>query len=234
MPSNDPTDFRLNHLRQALGDRYEFEAFLGRGAFAAVYLVRNLQLGRFEALKVMSEAHDGDREFTRRFVEEAKLVASLDHPNIVKVYDFGEADGMTWYAMQYIDGPTLRAEINERLRLDPSAVARLAIPLLDALHYSHGQGVVHRDIKPSNVILDQRGRPYVMDFGIAKSAASALKTMTGSILGTPVYISPRTDVGRNRRRPGGRLFPGHRPLRDGVGQTLRFTVRRLSRSCSGA
>ena len=190
MPVTAPPDFRLDHLRQILGERYEFEAFLGRGAFASVYLVKNLRLGRSEALKVLGETHDGDGEFGQRFVDEAMMVAGLDHPNIVKVYDYGQDDGIIWYSMQLIDGPTLRAELTARQRMDPTRVAHLAIPLLDALDYSHRRGIVHRDIKPSNILLDSRGRPYVMDFGIAKSAESALKTMTGSILGTPVYISP--------------------------------------------
>ncbi len=184
------TKYRTKHLREALGDRYEFEGVLGRGAFAAVYLVRNRKLDRREALKVLSETYDGDPAFVRRFINEAKLVASLDHPSIVKVYDFGEVDGLVWFSMQYIDGPTLRAELQARRRLVHTVVAGLAAPLLDALGYSHRQGTIHRDIKPSNILLDGRGRPYLMDFGIAKSAGSASQTMTGNILGTPAYISP--------------------------------------------
>jgi len=184
------TRYRTKHLREALGERYEFEGVLGRGAFAAVYLVRNRKLDRREALKVLSETYDGDPAFVRRFINEAKLVASLDHPSIVKVYDFGEVDGLVWFSMQYIAGPTLRAELQTRRRLAHTVVARLAAPLLDALGYSHRQGTIHRDIKPSNILLDGRGRPYLMDFGIAKSTGSASQTMTGNILGTPAYISP--------------------------------------------
>ncbi|MCP4966135.1 MAG: serine/threonine protein kinase, partial [bacterium] len=190
MPPRPATDYRIQHLREKLGERYEFQALLGRGAFAAVYLVRNLRLNRLEALKVLSDAYDHDDAFVQRFIQEAKLVASLDHPNIVKVYDFGEVDGIVWFSMQHIDGPTLRSELKAQGRLSPIAVARLTIPLLGALGYSHELGTVHRDIKPSNILLDGRGHPYIMDFGIAKSSANALKTMTGRILGTPVYISP--------------------------------------------
>ena len=191
-----PIDFRLGHLRQILGDRYEFKAFLGRGAFASVYLVKNLRLGRSEALKVLAETHETTGEFGKRFVEEAMLVASLDHPNIVKVYDYGQSDGIIWYSMQLIDGPTLRSELAARQRMDSKRVVQLAIPLLDALEYSHQRGIIHRDIKPSNILLDSRGRPYVMDFGIAKSAESAMETMTGSVLGTPTYISPEQMSGQ--------------------------------------
>ena len=190
MSSKPATDFRIQHLREKLGGLYDFEALLGRGAFAAVYLVRNLRLDRLEALKVLSDAYDHDEAFVRRFIQEAKLVASLDHPNIVKVYDYGEVDGIVWFSMQFVDGPTLRAEFSTQGRLAPIAVARLAIPLLEALDHSHQVGTVHRDIKPSNILLDKRGHPYIMDFGIAKSSANVLKTMTGSIMGTPAYISP--------------------------------------------
>ena len=196
MSTHTPTDFRVEHLREKLGELYEFQALLGRGAFAAVYLARNLRLDRLEALKVLSEAYGDDEAFVQRFTQEAKLVASLDHPNIVKVYDFGEIDGIVWFSMQYIDGPTLRAELVAQRRLPPIAVARLAIPLLGALGYSHEKGTVHRDIKPSNILLDQQGHPYVMDFGIAKSSANVLKTMTGKVLGTPAYIAPEQIQGQ--------------------------------------
>ncbi len=190
MPALPATDYRIQHLREKLGGLYELQALLGRGAFAAVYLVRNLRLDRLEAFKVLSDTYDHDEAFVRRFIHEAKLVASLDHPNIVKVYDFGEVDGIVWFSMQYVDGPTLRAELTARGRLSSIAVARLVIPLLGALDYSHQLGTVHRDIKPSNILLDRRSHPYIMDFGIAKSTANVLKTMTGRILGTPAYISP--------------------------------------------
>ncbi len=189
-------NFRLDHLRDKLGDLYEFEAMLGRGAFATVYLVRNLRLDRYEALKVLAEAYDEDTAFTKRFINEAKLVASLDHPNIVKVYDFGEIDGIVWFSMQYVDGPTLRSELKAQVQLSPASVVGLCIPLLDALDFSHARGTIHRDIKPSNVLLDARGNPFLMDFGIAKSTNMALKTMTGRILGTPAYISPEQVQGQ--------------------------------------
>ncbi|MEM7581899.1 MAG: protein kinase [Acidobacteriota bacterium] len=196
MADRKRTDFRLDHLREKLGDLYDFEALLGRGAFAAVYLVRNLRLDRYEALKVLSEAYDEDEAFVNRFIHEAKLVASLDHPNIVKVYDYGEVDGIVWFSMQYVDGPTLRSELNAQGRLSPASVVGLCIPLLDALDYSHARGTIHRDIKPSNVLLDTRGNPFLMDFGIAKSSSRALKTLTGRILGTPAYISPEQVQGQ--------------------------------------
>jgi TonB family protein len=235
MPAQDIPEYRLRHLVEALGDRYGFEAALGRGAFAVVYLVQNLRLERREAIKVMSETYDGDDEFARRFTSESKLVASLDHPNIVKVYDYGEVDGILWYSMQYIDGPTLRDELNKRHRFEPLDAARLGITLLDALEYSHRQGTIHRDIKPSNILLSRRGRPYLMDFGIAKSVRGTAHTMTGSVLGTPAYIAPEQ---AQSRHIDGRadvyslgttlyeLVAGHPPFHGG--DLLQVLLRRLN------
>lgn len=186
--------YQLRHFRQVLGGRYEFQAFLGRGAFASVYLVQNLKLKRREALKILADTFAADS--TARFVAEARLVASLDHPNIVQVYDYGEVEGLVWYSMQYIEGPMLRDEMWARKRFDSISAVRVAIPLLGALETSHRRGIVHRDIKPSNVILNREGRPYLMDFGIAKADDSHLKTMTGSVLGTPAFMAPEQAEGK--------------------------------------
>ncbi|HRC84202.1 MAG TPA: serine/threonine-protein kinase [Thermoanaerobaculia bacterium] len=189
--------YRLQHLRQAFAARFELEGFLGRGAFASVYLVRNLKLRRREALKILSDSFDPGSGLAQRFAAEATVIASLDHPHIVQVYDHGEMDGMLWYSMQYIEGPTLRAELSLRQRFDPSSALQVVLPLLDALDFAHRRGVIHRDIKPGNVILNRQGRPYLMDFGMAKSEDSLLKTMTGNIVGTPAYMSPEQAEGRD-------------------------------------
>ncbi len=186
--------YQLRHFRQVLGRRYEFQAFLGRGAFASVYLVRNLKLKRREALKILADTFESDS--TARFLAEATMVASLDHPNIVQVYDYGEVEGLIWYSMQYIEGPMLRDEILARGRFDSTSAVRIAIPLLGALETSHRRGIVHRDLKPSNVILSRDGRPYLMDFGIAKADDSHLKTMTGCVFGTPAFMAPEQAEGR--------------------------------------
>ena len=186
--------YQLRHFRQVLGDRYEFQAFLGRGAFASVYLVLNLRLKRREALKILADTFEA--ESTARFVAEATMVASLDHPNIVQVYDYGEVEGLIWYSMQYIEGPMLRDEMWARKRFDSVSAVRVAIPLLGALEVSHRRGIVHRDIKPSNIILNREGRPYLMDFGIAKARDAHLKTMTGSVLGTPAFMAPEQAEGK--------------------------------------
>jgi len=175
-------------LIDLLSGRYAFVSVLGRGGSGVVYEVRNVRLGRLEALKVLTNTLSDDT--TKRFVQEARVCASLDHPGIVRVYDFGHLEGVHWYSMQLINGPSLAAIIDAGTRLDVNGFAKLAIPLMDALAYSHRNGVVHRDIKPANIMLLSNGTPCLTDFGIAKSADSLDFTQTSNVLGTPAYMSP--------------------------------------------
>jgi serine/threonine-protein kinase len=181
-------------LAARLADRYEFLSMLGKGGWGTVFEVRNRQLGRREALKVASEdVAAGPR--SRRFTHEVKIVAALDHPRIVKVYAFGEEEGIQWYSMQLVDGPTLADLLQAGWRFDAAMAARIAVPVMDALAYSHEQGVVHRDIKPANIIFNQEGRPFLADFGIAKTWGDIQETQTGQLLGTPAYLSPEQALG---------------------------------------
>lgn len=180
----------LESLRALLADRYRIDGELGRGGYAVVYRAWNLRLERAEAVKVLSPKRGDDEEFAPRFMQEVRLAAGLEHPSIVKVYDYGESEGTIWYSMQLVDGQTLAVRLRREGVLSEPEAARLAVPLLDALAYSHERGIVHRDIKPENVILDSDGRPYLTDFGIAKSAGSLVKTQTGFLMGTPAYVSP--------------------------------------------
>jgi len=186
----------LGRLSELLADRYRIDRELGRGGFATVYQVWNPRLERAEALKVLAPGHQADEDFSRRFTQEVRLAAALEHPSIVKVYDFGQTDGIYWYSMQLVDGQTLSGELREKGPLREREVARIAIPLLDALDYSHARGIIHRDIKPENVILDAGRRPFLMDFGIAKTAGSLVKTQTGFLLGTPAYVAPEQAQGK--------------------------------------
>ena len=184
-----------SRLIDLLHDRYAFLSVLGRGGSGMVYEVRNQQLGRIEALKVLTNTLS--TEMTRRFTQEARISASLDHPGIVKVYDFGQLEGVNWYSMEFIEGPSLSTIIDEGIRLDAAHMSRLGIPLLNALAYSHGHGVIHRDIKPANIMLHMSGDPCLTDFGIAKSMDSVDNTQTGSMMGTPAYMSPEQAEGKH-------------------------------------
>src|SRR5512135_216712 len=185
-----PVDDRGREVSRLLEGRYEVLGLLGKGGFAAVYQVRNLRLQRLEAMKVVAGSHEESSEFLKRFEQESRVAASLEHPNILKVYDFGHVGGILWYSMPFVDGPTLTVELGKRGTFAEEAAVRIVVPLLDALEYSHGRGVIHRDIKLDNILLDRRDRPYLMDFGIAKTDDSLVKTQTGFVLGSPAYISP--------------------------------------------
>ena len=183
-------------ITKLLGDRYELIELLGKGGFASVFRVRSHRLGRTEALKVLSESLTEDSDFAKRFEQEARVAASLDHPQIVKVYDYGAAEDFVWFSMQYVDGPSVGRELRTRESFDELSTARIAVGVLDALQYSHARGVIHRDIKPDNILLDREGRPYLTDFGVAKSQVALVKTHAGTLLGSPAYMSPEQLQGK--------------------------------------
>jgi eukaryotic-like serine/threonine-protein kinase len=189
----DPTESRISRL---LGDRYELIELLGKGGFASVYRVRNLRLQRTEAFKVLSETLTEDPDFAKRFEQEARVAAALDHPNIVKIYDYGAIEDFFWFSMQFIAGPSVARELKSRGHFEDASAARIAIGVLDALAYSHGRGVIHRDIKPDNILLDRENRPYLTDFGVAKSQIALVKTQAGTLLGSPAYMSPEQLKGK--------------------------------------
>lgn len=187
--STDPSfDRRRPFLAYRLRDRYEFINLLGQGGTGAVYEVRNLRLDRIEALKVLGESLEG--EAAERFAHEARVAASLNHPRIVKIHDFGMEAGVDWYSMDLVDGPTLEGLLKAHGPFELATFARAVLPVLDALDYAHGLGIIHRDLKPANILLNREGRPHLADFGVAKSKESMFKTQTGLFLGTPAYIAP--------------------------------------------
>jgi serine/threonine-protein kinase len=159
-----------------------------------VYEVRNLALDRREALKVLS---DGllDEDASERFAREARIAASLDHPGIVKIHSFGREGGIHWYSMALVDGPTLEDLVARGWRMDVAMLSSVAVPILEALAFSHARGVIHRDIKPANILFDFQGRPHLTDFGIAKTGENVMKTRTGFLMGTPAYVSPEQALG---------------------------------------
>src|SRR5216110_3945212 len=169
--------------------RYRIERKLGTGGMADVYLAEDQELGRPVAIKILNDRHAQDDQFVERFRREAKNAAGLSHPNIVSIYDRGEAEGSYYIAMEYLDGRTLK-ELLVRNGPPPIPIAiDYARQVLAAIGFAHRNGIVHRDIKPHNVVVGRDGRLKVTDFGIARSGASEM-TEAGSIVGTAQYLSP--------------------------------------------
>ncbi|HVV90545.1 MAG TPA: PASTA domain-containing protein [Solirubrobacterales bacterium] len=172
--------------------RYRVVAKVGGGGMADVWLAEDAHLQRRVALKVLHRRFAQDREFVMRFQREAESAAGLQHPNIVAVFDRGEWEGTYYIAMQYVEGPTLKQLIDSGITVE-QAVAVIR-QVLQAAGYAHRQGIVHRDLKPQNVIVDPEGKAVVTDFGIARAGVSEI-TQTGSVMGTPHYLSPEQAQG---------------------------------------
>jgi len=175
---------------------YQLTERLGQGGMATVYKAYEPALDRYVAIKVLPQFFARDPNFMNRFRREAKAVAQLNHPSIMPIYSYGEEGDITYIAMQYVPGGTLkqgRGQVYE-----PAEGIRLALPIVRALAYAHQRGIVHRDIKPSNVLLGENDWPVLADFGLAKMAeASQQLTGTGVGVGTPMYMSPEQGQGTN-------------------------------------
>jgi eukaryotic-like serine/threonine-protein kinase len=169
--------------------RYRIVRKLGAGGMANVYLAEDQELGRRVAIKILNDRHANDEQFVERFRREAKSAAGLSHPNIVSIYDRGEAEGTYYIAMEHLDGRTLKELIVSRGPAPVHVAIDYARQILAALRFAHRHGIVHRDIKPHNVLVDSEGRVKVTDFGIARAGASQM-TEAGSIIGTAQYLSP--------------------------------------------
>ncbi|RKN07265.1 Stk1 family PASTA domain-containing Ser/Thr kinase [Streptomyces radicis] len=184
-----------------LGGRYELGQVLGRGGMAEVYLAHDTRLGRTVAVKTLRADLARDPTFQARFRREAQSAASLNHPAIVAVYDTGEdyVDGISipYIVMEYVDGSTLRELLHSGRKLLPERALEMCIGILQALEYSHRNGIVHRDIKPANVMLTRTGQVKVMDFGIARAMGDSGMTMTqtAAVIGTAQYLSPEQAKG---------------------------------------
>src|SRR4051812_27295075 len=174
--------------------RYRIKNRIGSGGMADVYCAIDEQLGRDVALKLLHRRFAEDREFVERFRREASSAAGLQHPNVVGVYDRGEWDGTSYFAMEHLEGRTLKQVILDEAPLDPIRAIDLLVQILRAARFAHKRGVIHRDLKPQNVIVDPDGRAKVTDFGIARAGASDM-TQTGSIMGTAQYLSPEQAQG---------------------------------------
>lgn len=175
---------------------YKLETALGKGGMATVFRAFQASVRRPVAIKVMAPEIASQPGFMERFVQEAQVIASLEHPRILPVFDYGEADGLHYIVMRLVDGGSL----DDRIMARPLAfgeVAHYLTQIASALDYAHKRGVIHRDLKPNNVLLDSENNVYLTDFGIARLAGGDRKlTATGSVIGTPAYISPEQGMGR--------------------------------------
>lgn len=170
--------------------QYEIAEQIGAGGMATVYKAYQPKLDRFVAIKLMHRNYAQEANFLSRFEREARIVARLDHANIVPIYDYDDHNGQPYLVMKFVEGVTLKRVLNDG-PLFPEDVLRIISRVGEALQYAHDQGVLHRDIKPSNILLDMRGEPYLTDFGLARAVQSGESTMSAEVmLGTPHYISP--------------------------------------------
>ncbi len=188
---------------QAAFPQLEILEFVGQGGMGAVYKARQKELDRIVALKILPPDIGGDAAFAERFTREAKALAKLNHPNIVTLYEFGRAEGLYFFLMEFVDGVNLR-ELMHGERISTREALAIVPQICDALQFAHDQGIVHRDIKPENILLDRRGRVKVADFGLAKIIADTTSeaqgagvtagapelTEAGKTMGTPQYMSP--------------------------------------------
>ncbi|MBP6209211.1 MAG: protein kinase [Anaerolineales bacterium] len=174
--------------------RYEIKSELGRGGMATVYRAHDPSFGREVAIKVLPREMMHDPQFRSRFEREVKMVAGLEHPSIVPVYDVGNEDGQPYFVMRYMTGGSLADKIAEgKVTIEETAV--IIEKIAQGLTYAHKKGIIHRDLKPDNILFDDNGEPFISDFGIAKLSESSGSLTGGGIIGTPAYMSPEQAQG---------------------------------------
>jgi eukaryotic-like serine/threonine-protein kinase len=190
----DKTTALRGQPKRVLAERYVLQGLLGQGGMADVELAYDQKLGRQVAVKMLHTRYLTDQSFLQRFRREALAAASLNHPNVVSVYDTGDSDGRPFIVMEYVAGRSLR-DVLQTEELLPQRAAEIAGEAALALHYAHERGLVHRDIKPANIMISDEGRVKVTDFGIARAMNAHTMTQTATVFGTAAYISPEQAQG---------------------------------------
>lgn len=185
---NDATAV-MTMVSNAVGSRYRLEKELGRGGMGVVYMGRDEQLDRPVALKFLGSLVDGNPEYKERFLREAKTAAKISHPNVIAIYDVSMAEGNTFIAMEYVEGPNLHKYMTSKGKLEPREAVNFIGQACSALAAIHEAGIVHRDIKPENILVAKGNLIKVMDFGLAKAEGNRL-TAANVVMGTPCYMSP--------------------------------------------
>jgi predicted Ser/Thr protein kinase len=186
----------LDLARRELADDYDVDREIGRGGMAVVYRANERDLRRSVALKVLPPGLALGASVVERFKREAQMAASLDHPNIIPIYRVGQTASMLYLAMRYVEGRPLDSVIAQQGALAIPAVVAVLRSAVAALAYAHEHGIVHRDIKGANILIDTSGRVIVTDFGVARAIENASMTTTGSVIGTPYFMSPEACAGK--------------------------------------
>jgi tetratricopeptide (TPR) repeat protein len=174
----------------SFGNRYEILELLGEGGMGRVYKAWDRELEKVIALKTIRGEHASNPDVLKRFKQELLLARRITHKNVIRIHDMGEAGGVRFFTMEYIPGDSLKERIEKRGKIPTEQAVPMAKQVLGALQEAHEQGVVHRDLKPQNIMIDQEGTLHIMDFGIARSAQDTGMTATGTVMGTPDYMSP--------------------------------------------
>ena len=191
-PAGDP---ELDAIRAAFDERYLVESLLGRGGMGSVYKAKERTLERYVALKIIPQSRNSDTQFVERFRREARLAARLRHPRIVSIHEVGSLGGYHYFSMDFIEGGTLRSVVQRRHVLPSEDAISIVAEICRAVAHAHDKGIIHRDLKPENVMIDSEGDVFVMDFGLARAIEEPGITQTGSIMGSPFYMSPEQLAG---------------------------------------
>src|SRR5437762_763826 len=196
-PSTSNVELLQERLQRLIEGRYRIERLLGKGGMGAVFLAHDLTLERDVAIKVLPPDVAQDDQIVRRFQQEAKTAAKLDHPNIIPIYRVESEGGLNYFVMKYVSGTSLEDLLDQKRQLPVPEIQRILWEAACALGHAHQRGVVHRDVKPANIMFDHDGRAMLTDFGISKALQAATGfTATGMIIGTPHYMAPEQAKGQ--------------------------------------